>query len=752
MKFLSEKFYSPHDSEVDRKRKDVFIPVVLAVTVMTTISIITDEEYGSWNLWETSGVVMLCCNCIILLKNFVSKKLHEFDIIFTMFAWTYVIICVDIHRAYEMEERFWPCVVLVLNVVLVCSLPSRVGTGLLSMVVVYLLFDIAERTTRFGLYEISGSRSLKKMKGCFPNLPDSDFDSAPCKVGIPDAFRHILFYIAILIIDFVCTHHFARGLVKEQQKLRDSIKIAETVASALVRFDLDAAQQHIENEKTELTEILMKLLQNLQQYRPYLPDSLFELSEECHSCDKAKPPSGPNAAIVFTDLKSSTAIWEASPDAMKKALKIHNKIIRTCISNNSGYEVKTIGDSFMVAFECLADGCSFAMEVQEQFVTADWPPELVLPSAFESNNWHGLIVRIGIHYGEVEPEISTVSGRTDYYGRTVNRAARLEGACIPGGIAIDSSEIPKNLEPNWTYTVITETLKGINKPASITVLLLKGDNSFFEESRLSIKSLKSSIATAASSPSIIMLPTIEQNEMITRKSATVCTVRVLKSDQDVMHLINHSLGKCINCMERTEGSIVTVLSRTIVIGWNTVRPLSAHVHNCLTFASLMFATFSTPGGVFIGISSSSVSCGRVGTNVQKFITVFGSCVNMSVLLCQASCDIQTFALCATTPLDHLISRPIDRWHQYGTETVIYEIRIEKMKDWISSMARRQENNKSLPPLANDVEWGWGFDYINAFNTYDWETIVECMAPSDTVLGTVADMIRRGKSLRVKVST
>ena len=263
----------------------------------------------------------------------------------------------------------------------------------------------------------------------YAHATENEISASPCKEDFLVSFPSSITFIVVLVLDFYCTRNFALGMEREQQQIQRSVSLAETVVTALVRFDLEEAEWTLQQvDTTPLTETFGKLLQNLHQYRPYLPDSLFTEDQDIVS-DIVKPPQD-NAAIVFTDIKSSTAIWEASPGAMKKALKIHNKIIRNCINEFRGYEVKTIGDSFMIAFDSISDGCLFAIEVQEALTKAIWPVNLKLPSVFEVNSWKGLTVRIGIFHGEVSTEVS-LCGRTDYLGRTVNKAARLEGVCYP---------------------------------------------------------------------------------------------------------------------------------------------------------------------------------------------------------------------------------------------------------------------------------------------------------------------------------
>ena len=60
-------------------------------------------------------------------------------------------------------------------------------------------------------------------------------------------------------------------------------------------------------------------------------------------------PTG-DVSLVFTDIKNSTLLWETYPIAMRSAIKMHNELMRRQLRIIGGYEVKTEGDAFMVAF------------------------------------------------------------------------------------------------------------------------------------------------------------------------------------------------------------------------------------------------------------------------------------------------------------------------------------------------------------------------------------------------------------------
>lgn len=142
---------------------------------------------------------------------------------------------------------------------------------------------------------------------------------------------------------------------------------------------------------------------------------------------KLHPPENA-AAVVFTDIQGSTRLWETNSGAMQDALALHDRILRRCIADHNGYEVKTEGDSFHVVFHDGVDAVAFALQAQVELHDAPWSDNILgLPDACDNGNeWRGLRVRIAIHYGPVACRDNEVSGRRVYSGATINVAKSLE--------------------------------------------------------------------------------------------------------------------------------------------------------------------------------------------------------------------------------------------------------------------------------------------------------------------------------------
>jgi len=163
-----------------------------------------------------------------------------------------------------------------------------------------------------------------------------------------------------------------------------------------------------------------------------------------------------DVSIVFTDIKSSTLLWETFPAAMRSAIKLHNEVMRRQLRIIGGYEVKTEGDAFMVSFPTATSALLWCFAVQQQLLEVQWPSE-VLSSVlgqeiFDNDNnliFKGLSVRMGVHWGQPVCENDPVTRRMDYFGPMVNRASRISAVADGGQITVSAdfiSEIQRCLE------------------------------------------------------------------------------------------------------------------------------------------------------------------------------------------------------------------------------------------------------------------------------------------------------------------
>ncbi|GAA5861120.1 hypothetical protein JCM1840_003087 [Sporobolomyces johnsonii] len=152
------------------------------------------------------------------------------------------------------------------------------------------------------------------------------------------------------------------------------------------------------------------------------------------------PPVG-MVALVFTDIRNSTALWESNP-GMQTAIRMHNQLLRRQLRAIGGYEVKTEGDAFMVSFPTVTSALLWCLTVQLELLREDWPQEILDSEEgkeiFDSRGevvYRGLSVRMGIHWGAPVCEADPITRRMDYFGPIVNRASRISAVAEGGQIS-----------------------------------------------------------------------------------------------------------------------------------------------------------------------------------------------------------------------------------------------------------------------------------------------------------------------------
>ena len=122
--------------------------------------------------------------------------------------------------------------------------------------------------------------------------------------------------------------------------------------------------------------------------------------------------------FLLTDIEGSTAAWEADAEAMAVALARHDELAEQVVTSRGGRLIKTRGegDATFSVFERPSAAAAAAMELQDAISRERW------------NLREPMRIRIALHTGEVELRDG------DYFGRAVNRAARLRSLAAGGQI------------------------------------------------------------------------------------------------------------------------------------------------------------------------------------------------------------------------------------------------------------------------------------------------------------------------------
>ncbi len=139
-----------------------------------------------------------------------------------------------------------------------------------------------------------------------------------------------------------------------------------------------------------------------------------------------------SVTLMFTDLRGSTAMYREIGDAPAfGAVMEHFEILKAIIARHNGAVIKTIGDAVMAVFRNPADGVRAAIDAQNALARpardVPEPPashHSSLPASGSARDLpRTLALKVALHSG---PCIAvTLNDRLDYFGSTVNIAARL---------------------------------------------------------------------------------------------------------------------------------------------------------------------------------------------------------------------------------------------------------------------------------------------------------------------------------------
>ncbi|MDX6614026.1 MAG: hypothetical protein QOD75_3212 [Blastocatellia bacterium] len=163
--------------------------------------------------------------------------------------------------------------------------------------------------------------------------------------------------------------------------------------------------------------------------------------------------------VLFTDLRDSTRMYRAIGDATAFGhVMNHFDVLKQAIAEEDGALVKTIGDAVMAVFRRPASALRAMLKVQQVLAS---PGEGTQP----------LKLKAGLHNG---PCIAvTLNDRLDYFGSTVNMAARLEALSTGDDVIISAdvyadpevAELLANSRSQLTADRFEVKLKGFDETA-----------------------------------------------------------------------------------------------------------------------------------------------------------------------------------------------------------------------------------------------------------------------------------------------
>ncbi|KAG1674923.1 hypothetical protein FOA52_014716 [Chlamydomonas sp. UWO 241] len=168
-------------------------------------------------------------------------------------------------------------------------------------------------------------------------------------------------------------------------------------------------------------------------------------------------PDFPAVTMVFCCIQKYSDMRNASPNVARDVLDMYTATIRRSLLVMGGYECQEAEGGFMIVFTRPADALEWCLLVQEIMMEVPWTPAmLALPGAHEERDVLGNVmfigprVKMGVYQGVPTKVVAhSTSGRADYFGPLVNRAARFCHSAAAGGQIIASRELIEDVIEEW---------------------------------------------------------------------------------------------------------------------------------------------------------------------------------------------------------------------------------------------------------------------------------------------------------------
>lgn len=243
---------------------------------------------------------------------------------------------------------------------------------------------------------------------------------------------------------------FAGGRFPETSFQDDDIVVSAAVNGDATRFTNKTIRERIfvvEDRQWASDALTADKATALQSFRDLFSDQLLRPGDEV---------AVQRVTLLFSDLRGSTALYEEIGEAAAYQLvRKHFAFMTRVIREHDGAVVKTIGDAVMASFTNPASAVAAALTIQEEVGEFN-----------ATSGSRALTVKLGIHDG---PSIVvTLNGRLDYFGSTVNKAARLQGCSEGGDVVVSRSSA---VDPDVQHMLIgssfsaeSAVLKGFDEP------------------------------------------------------------------------------------------------------------------------------------------------------------------------------------------------------------------------------------------------------------------------------------------------
>lgn len=239
---------------------------------------------------------------------------------------------------------------------------------------------------------------------------------------------------------------------------RDQVEPAHLHASPGGALDLASADaRHVKIERLEYASTAASAhdVASLPEFRSLFASDLLK---------PGTPLKVARAAILFTDLAGSTALYSALGDAVAfRIVDDHFDVLRAAVIAHQGVVIKTMGDAVMAAFVDAEHCAAAGLDALARF------------TAFraEGKQREHVELKLGMWVGACY--VVNANGVLDYFGQTVNIAARVQHLARAGELVMPRelyAALPEELRAGLPAVEDSARVKGVDAPLSLVRITL----------------------------------------------------------------------------------------------------------------------------------------------------------------------------------------------------------------------------------------------------------------------------------------
>eukprot|EP01063_Lacrimia_lanifica_P020588 TRINITY_DN2788_c0_g1_i1.p2 TRINITY_DN2788_c0_g1~~TRINITY_DN2788_c0_g1_i1.p2 ORF type:complete len:1268 (+),score=428.35 TRINITY_DN2788_c0_g1_i1:116-3919(+) len=313
-------FFAADENPDDARRKGILVPPAMLMLCFFICFVVYEVVY-----FDRAGPfrLSLACVCLLVLLVFLvgvwKTKTMDKRLVGGCIAVLILSTLLSDLANVGLYDN-WVLAILLQNALLVSDPGAGLSWTLFALVMLWTVVRTVEDAVRFGLYS---------------DIPFNDNKPPREAEGWGWGLPMMVLRVGVLAMDHALTRRFAYGMRRERERLQLAVRVGEKVATALVNFDLELAEELVSSSSdVAMREPFLRLLENLRLYRPYLPaavfsttnDSAFEhLDEggtEAGDAD-ASPVHSPGTELLRSevgssviDVAGSTRLLEANYDSI----------------------------------------------------------------------------------------------------------------------------------------------------------------------------------------------------------------------------------------------------------------------------------------------------------------------------------------------------------------------------------------------------------------------------------------------------